>query len=213
MVTVYVHICVETTFFLCFKSKTVNLKKNSHHNSIKCLDLPWKTETTVYTESVVKTCLPFSSAVCKLIKTTYQLWKINIWFWNVFPRCIIISAIHRVKTKKKKIHLYPWHEDKCNYECLDKFCTTGQVINCVEFSSSCLRSISVDSEPRNTHLSKIFNLSLLNKSLAEKFACTSKKFILEPIPKSCKKCLNNYNKIEWVEKTVKKLQSAFSLKA
>lgn len=89
---------------------------------------------------------------------------------------------------------------------------TGQVINCVEFNSGCSKSISTDKEPRHTYLSKVFNLPLLNKSLAEKFACTSKKSTLEPSSKSYKKCLNNDKAIEWVKKIDKRLESTFHLK-
>lgn len=60
---------------------------------------------------------------------------------------------------------------------LDKFCTTGQVIPCVGFNSSCPKSTSTDGKNRNMLPSKVFNLPLLNESLAEKFAHTPQNYI------------------------------------
>lgn len=74
------------------------------------------------------------------------------------------------------------------------------------------KNTSPESEPRGTYLSKVFNLSQLNKSLAEKSAWAPKRSILEPNSKSCKKRLKNYNEIQWVEKTNKRLESTFLLK-
>lgn len=78
----------------------------------------------------------------------------------------------------------------------DKFCTAGQVIPCVGFSSGCPESTSTDGEHRNMAPSKVLNLPLPAKILAGKFASTPQNVI--PI---AKKGLNNYNEIEWVEKT------------
>lgn len=70
-------------------------KHTTDHESIKCMDLSWKIETIVYTESFFF-CLQTD-------KTTHQLWNMNlVWYCNVFPRCIIITKIHLVMTTTTK---------------------------------------------------------------------------------------------------------------
>lgn len=91
---------------------------------------------------------------------------------------------------------------------LDKFCTTGQVIPCVGFNSSCPKSTSTDGKNRNMLPSKVFNLPLLNKSLAEKFAHTPQNYI--PLAKTAWIIIINLNELR---RQIQTLNFTFHLKA